>query len=180
MKTWKIAIITAVSALGLFAASAANAQEYYYRPTTIARPVYSQIYRRPARYRTVWYRGRWVRRPIYVQPVVQTPAYNQPVYNQPVYTQPVYTQPTYTQPSYDNGCSAFADQVRGELQSIEYSVRARVADGELDGNALTTLESARDDMLQDVSDLSAKGYITDVDRAHVESDMQNLRQKLGC
>ena len=175
MKTWKIAIITAVSALGLFAASAANAQEYYYRPTTVAQPV-QQSYRRPtARYRTVWYRGRWVRRPIYVQPVVQTP-----VYTQPVYTQPTYTQPTYTQPSYDNGCDGFAEQVRGELNSIEWSVRTRVADGELDGNALTTLENARDDMLQDVNDLSAKGYITDADRAHVESDMQNLRQKLGC
>jgi hypothetical protein len=179
MKTWKIGIITAVSALGLFAASAANAQEYYGSPTvTVARPV--QFYRRPARYRTYWYRGRWVRRPIYVQPVVQTPVYTQPVYNQPVYNQPVYTQPVYNQPSYDNGCDAFADQVRAELQSIEYSVRLRVADGELDGNALTTLESARDDMLQDVSDLSAKGYVTDADRAHIERDMQLLREKLGC
>src|SRR5215471_15876810 len=136
MKTWKIAIITAVSALGLFAASAANAQEYYYRPTTVARPVQTQTYRSPARYRTVWYRGRWVRRPTYVQPVVQTP-----VYTQPVYTQPVVQQPVYTQPSYDNGCNQFADQVRAELSSIEWSVRTRVADGELDGNALTTLEN---------------------------------------
>jgi hypothetical protein len=175
MKTWKISLITALSAIGLFAASAAHAQEYnygYYRPTTVARPV---VQRTP-RYRSVWYRGRWVRRPIYVNPVVQT----QPVYTPPVYTPPVYTQPVYTQPTYDNGCNAFESEVRGELSSIEWAVRARVQTGELDGNALTAMESARDDMLQDVSDMSNKGYITDADRAHIDRDMQLLRQKFGC
>ena len=173
MKTWKIGLITAVSALGLFATSAAQAQEYF-RPSTVARPVVQRTtVARPmrTRYRTVWYRGRWVRRPIYTTTVVQA---------QPVYTQPIYTQPTYTQPSYDPGCNAFADQVRAELNQLEDAVRAKVSAGYLDGNALTAMENARDDINEDIVDVSAKGYVTDADRAHVESDLAKLRQKFGC
>jgi hypothetical protein len=177
MKTWKISLITALSALGLLAAQAAHAEGYNdHRRTTVARPAYQ-----PApRYRTIWYRGRWVRRPIYVQPVYQQPVYQQSVYQQPVYTQPVYQQPVYQQPVSDNGCSAFAGQVRAELNRIEGEVRGRVQTGALDGNSLTAMESARDDILQDISDLSAKGYVTGADRAHVERDVQLLRQRFGC
>jgi hypothetical protein len=170
MKNWKIALITALSAVGLFAASAAHAQEYnygYYRPTTVARPVV----RRTPRYRSVWYRGRWVRRPIYVTPVVQA---------QPVYTQPVYSQPVYTQPVNDNGCNEFSDQIRNELSQLESAVRERVYGGELDGSALTAMENAREDISQDVVDVSAKGYITDADRTHIENDIAKLRTQFGC
>ena len=186
----KTGIITALSALGLFATTAAHAQTYYptRTPTTIARPVRYQ--RQSSRYNWTWYRGRYVRRPTYVQPVYQQPVYQQPVYqqpvyqqpvyNQPVYDQPVYNQPVYNQPVYNNGCNAFAEQVRAELANIEAAVRARVQTGELDGNALTTMEAARDDMQQDLVDLSAKGYVTDADRAHIEHDIQLLRSKFGC
>jgi hypothetical protein len=157
MSILKMGIVSA--ALCLFAASAANAQELDYRATAVASPVF----RYPARYRTAWYRGHWVRRPIYLRP-----AYS--------YAQPVYQ---YQPPVESDGCHAFAEQVRGELNQLEEAVRERVAEGQLDGNALTTLESARDDMLEDVSDLSAKGYLTDADRGHIERDMQLLRQKFG-
>src|SRR5215468_9583069 len=136
MRFWKTSLITAVSAIGLLAAPAAQAHDYYYRPTTVARPVFHRM----PRYRTYWYRGRWVRRPIYVQPIYQ---YQAPVYS---YQEPTYSyqqQPAYSyqQPTYDNGCNAFAEQVRAELTNIEEAVRARVANGELDGNALTAMES---------------------------------------
>lgn len=174
MKNWKIGLITALSAVGLFAASAARADEYY-RPTTVAQPVYQRNtfarFVRTPRYRSVWYRGRWVRRPIYVTPVVQT---------QPVYTQPVYSQPVYSQPVYDNGCNEFADQIRNELSQLESAVRERVYEGQLDGNALTAMENAREDISQDVVDVSAKGYITDADRTHIENDIAKLRTQFGC
>jgi hypothetical protein len=97
-----------------------------------------------------------------------------------IYPRPVYSysygyrvDPGYYQ--YD-----FGTQVRAELGQIEGAVRERVEAGQLDGNALTAMESARDDIQQDVVDVSAKGYLTDADRAHVEGDIQALRQRFGC
>jgi hypothetical protein len=87
-------------------------------------------------------------------------------------------QPVYQQPIYQR--DYFADQVRAELGNLEAEVRARVAAGQLDGNALTTMEAGRDDLQADLVDLSAKGYLTDADRGHVENDLRLLREKLGC
>jgi hypothetical protein len=165
MKTWKIGVITAVSALGMLAASAASAEEYYhYRPVAVARPV--RAYRYP-RYRSVRYGGRWVRPPDYVQPIVGAPI-------------PFYEQPVYEQPTVDYGESAFAAEVRAELGQIEGSVRERVAAGQLDGRALDAMENARDDLNEDLVDVSAKGYLTDADRAHIQEDLAKLRQQFGC
>ena len=101
--------------------------------------------------------------------------WHRPMYR---YQAPVYptAQPVYQSYYQDS----FADHVRGELQQIEESVRARVESGELDGNALTAMESARDDIQRDVVDVSAKGFIDPADRGHIEGDVQALRQKFGC
>jgi hypothetical protein len=166
MSVLKFGLITGVSALGLFAAAPAHAHEhdYSYKPTTIMRPI--RYYGAP--YTAYWYRGRWARRPVYVQPGYQY----SPVYS---YDQPSYQQ----QPRYGNGCNVFAERVRAELANIEATVRARVAAGQLDGNALTAMESARDDINEDIVDVSAKGYLTDADRAHIENDVRMLHQKFG-
>jgi hypothetical protein len=162
MFTLKTALITAVSALGLFAAAPAQAQSYYapyYAPAGV-----SFRYRGPR-----FHRVRVVRRPMYAPPAYQPSPMS--------YT---YTQPVYEQSAYDDGSNAFAAHVRWELGNIESQVRDRVAAGELDGSALTTMEAARNDLQEDLVDLSAKGYIAAADRAHLESDLQQLRQKFGC
>jgi hypothetical protein len=162
MSAFKAGIMTTLSAIGLFAAAPAHADEYYGYRATIVHPIRF--------YTPFWHRGRWARRPIYAPPVYRyAPAYS-------------YDQPVYQEPSYANGYGydGFAEHVRAELAYIEAAVRDRVAAGQLDGNALTAMESARDDINQDLSDLSAKGYFTDADRAHVENDVRMLRQKFGC
>jgi hypothetical protein len=170
LKTGILAV--ALSAVGLFTAAPAHAQAYVYGPGQV-------IVRdhRMARYAPSWYRRHWMRRPFYLQPGYTvdyaTPSY---VVAPPVYPQP----PVYAQPIQDNGCGAFSAQIRGELANVEAAVRDRVAAGELDGDALTAMESARDDIDEDVVDVSAKGYITPADRAHIEDDIRRLRARFGC
>jgi hypothetical protein len=181
-------IIIATLGLGLFTASAAHADGYSQGGGWVYRQPARRYARVPQR-RWVFSHGRRYWQPTYAQPTYVQPTYVQPTYVQPTYVQPTYVQPTYAQPvytqpqypqPYDDGCGAFTNQVRTELGNMEEQVRARVAAGQLDGGALTTMEAARDDLLRDLQDLSAKGYFTDADRGHVESDIQQLRARFGC
>ncbi len=169
-------IAAALTAAGLFAAAPAQAQEYVYRPApTVFRNWFGPRY---APHRS----GRWMHRRFTVRPVYQVPSYSYS-YAQPTYPQPVYvydSQPSYPQPVYSDDSGAFAEHVRVELANIENAVRDRVAAGQLDGDALTAMESARNDIEQDVTDVSAKGYISPADQAHIEQDVQKLRERFGC
>ena len=182
MSPLKAGLFTVLSAASLFAAAPAQAHETRREtPRVVVRTT-------PVRY---WYGGRWMRRPVVrfgyqpvvarpiAQPVYAQPTYAQPVYAQPI-AQPVYAQPTYAQPVRQDDCGWFSQRINAELGQIEAQVRYRVAAGQLDGSALTLMESARDDIREDVVDVSAKGYVTDADRAHIENDLTQLRQKLGC
>lgn len=179
----KTGILAAVSALGLFAAApAAHADSFYGRAP--ARPIVTV--RAPGWHgRTVRWAPRYVAPRVVAPRVVVAPSGYSPVvavppsYGYPI-AQPVYTQTSYTQTGYDDGCNHFVDQVNRELSQLEYDVRVRVSNGQLDGNALTMMESGRDDIREDLSDVSQKGFINDADRAHIEADVQALRQKLGC
>jgi len=175
MRLAKVALLGAVSLLGVFTAGAAQAQPYRYAPP--ARVVREGRARRAQpHYRSVLYRGHWVRRPIVVQPAagfeVPVAGYGYDGYG---YGNPYVQAAAPTDP-----CQAFSAQVKAQLSQIESAVRARVAAGQLDGNALTAMEAARDDLQQDVADLSAKGYVTDADRAHIDRDIDGLHQKFGC
>ncbi len=176
-------IAAALTAAGLFAAAPAQAQAQAYgyrRAPAVFRNSFAPRYA-PYRY------GRWMHRRYTVRPVYQVPSYSyvQPSYSYvgPVVPQPAYdydSQPSYPQPVYSDDSGAFAEHVRVELANIENAVHDRVAAGQLDGDALTAMESARNDIEQDVTDVSAKGYISPADRAHIEQDVQKLRERFGC
>jgi hypothetical protein len=164
MNNLKKLVLAGVSALGLLAfAPAAHADSFHgYAP---ARPVVTVRAPRP------FIRDRHIR----YAPVAYAPRVVAPVIAVP----PSVGYPI-AQPAYDDGSYRFVDQVNRELSQIEYNVRARVYAGQLDGSALTTMESRRDDIREDLTDVSQKGFIDSADRAHIEGDVQTLRAQFGC
>jgi hypothetical protein len=160
MSIIKTGIIAATSAVGILGAAPAHAQFYVAPQAVRFAPQPMRVAAPPARpLRYAHGRVRW-HRPVY--------RYEAPIYPT---AQPLY------QGYYED---SFAGQVSAELAELEGAVRARVYAGELDGSALTAMESARNDIQEDVVDVSAKGFIDPADRAHIEGDIQALRQKFGC
>jgi len=79
--------------------------------------------------------------------------------------------------------SVVAAQIRAEMERAAEDVRFDVRQGVVEPRALASLDADRQEIERDLSEASAKGYITADDRAHLEQHVQeirDLRDQLRC
>ncbi len=169
MSRFKVGIVTALSALGLFAGAAYADPIWVQGQTVVAQPVV----------RVRWPRARWNRvryRYSYPYTYGQYGAYGQyGTYGQ-YGVQPVYQQtPVYNQTSDCTDPALFAEQIRAEMNVVDADIRYHVQAGSMDPSALASLNAGRDEIERDLAEAMAKGYITEADRQHLEQHVQELR-----
>ena len=156
--TLKMGMIGAALAAVLFAGASQAKADVVHVNVHPARTHY--VTRAP---RAEW-RGRptYYRRPVVVAPVAPVVA---PVVNYG-YGYPVAS----TQDP-----ALVATQIRAEADQAAADLQFDVRQGAVEPQALASLNADRQEIDSDLAEASAKGYITDADRAHLEAHVQEIR-----